>query len=214
MAKAGLSTEDTDIISDSLWAIGYLSDTPYEETIDAISQSEVLMRIIDKLGASDLSLFVPAVRCVGNILTASDPSIVERCLFCGVLDKLTNILYQSNSNIIKECLWGFSNITAGPSTHVAKFVESDAFDRILFLCESTNIDIRKESLFVMANAVTQGDMFVRSKIYEKSCGKILLALIQATYINDARLRNNSLDAIDDILKLTAFYQDNYQAHHH
>jgi hypothetical protein len=53
---------------------------------------------------------------MGNILTSNDNRIVERCIWLGVIDRLTNILYQSNSNLIKETLWAFSNIAAGTST--------------------------------------------------------------------------------------------------
>lgn len=164
-----------------------MSDTPDDMIIEMIAQNDILGKIIEALGHSDLSLFMPALRCVGNILSASDPEVVERCLWNGVLDKLTNILYQSNSTLIKECLWAFSNITAGPNAHIAKFIESDAFERIIILTESKNIDIRKESIFVLCHAVTGADLQLRSLIYEKTNGKIMQILLLAGNISDARL---------------------------
>jgi len=145
------------------------------------------------------------MRAIGNVLTASDPMIVERCLWLGVLDKLTNLLYQSNSNIIKECLWSFSNITAGPSSHIEKFIESDSMDRVLFLTESRNIDIRKEAMYVICHAITGADVIIRAKIYEKTNGTIFGVMIKASYINEVRLLFHVIEAIEELLKLDDWY---------
>jgi len=144
-----------------------MSDTSDDDLIDRIASSENVARICHHLGEKNASLFIPALRCIGNLLTSNDPQVVERCLWEGCLDKLTNMLYQTNSNIIKECCWALSNITAGPTHHVEKFVESTAFDRIIVLTHSTNIDHRKESLWVLCNAITGADFSVRKKIIEK-----------------------------------------------
>lgn len=107
-------TEDSDIISDCLWTISYIADTSDDEIIDYVSQGDTIARLIDQLSATDITLYVPALRSVGNILTTNDQRVIERCIWHGVIDKLTAILFQSNSNLIKECLWALSNITAGP----------------------------------------------------------------------------------------------------
>lgn len=206
VARAGLFSEDSDIISDCLWTISYVADTPDDNLIDYIATNETVIKIIESLGSTDMSHFVPGLRCIGNILTASDPSIVERCLWLGVLDKLTSLLYQSSSTIIKETLWAFSNITAGPQSHVEKFVNSDAFDRIMILTESRNIDIRKESLYVMCNAITGSDLVIRGKIYEKTDGKILYTMIQASSLTELKLIFFVLDSIDELLKLDEWFR--------
>lgn len=205
VAKAGIFSEDSDIISDSLWSVAYVADTHDDDLIGSIAEQDLLGRIVDELGSSDTTHFIPALRAVGNILTASNPEIVERCLFANVLDRLTNLLYQTSTVIIKEALWSFSNITAGPVYHVEKFVQSDAFDRILVLTESTNIDFRKEALFSMANAVTGADLKVRGDIYDKSHGSILKSMIQALAIQDVRLLFAVLDAIECLLQLDDWF---------
>jgi hypothetical protein len=63
-------------------------------------------------------------------------------------------LYQSNSNIVKECLWAFSNISAGTGEQAKAIIESPAFERIMYLAESKNIDNRKEAMWVVANCLT------------------------------------------------------------
>jgi hypothetical protein len=112
------------------------------------------------------------LRAIGNILTCSNPEVIERCLFADVISQLTNILMQTSAPIIKEALWSFSNITAGPCHHVTAFVNSNAFDRILCLTESRNIDFKKEALFVMCNSITGADLKLRAEIYDKTQGII------------------------------------------
>jgi hypothetical protein len=153
------------------------------------------------MGNTDLGIYIPALRVIGNILSASDPQIVEKCLWANVLDRLTNLLYQTNHNIIKESLWALSNISAGPCSHVERYVLSDVFDRVHVLCTSTNIDIRKEALFVMCNAITGADMKIRVQIYEKTQGEVLKNIIKGCRINDSRLTLNILEGIEEFLKL-------------
>ena len=101
-------------------------------------------------------------------MSSNEPSIIERCLWLGILDKLFNLLFTSSAQVIKECLWAVSNITAGPPAHVEQFVRSDLFDRICVLTESKNLEIRKEALFAVCNAVTGADVVVLSEIYQKT----------------------------------------------
>lgn len=138
-------------------------------------------------------------------MTASNPEVIERCLFANLLDKLTNLLYQTNTPLIKETLWSFSNITAGPVHHVEKFFESDAFDRILILSESRNLDLKKEALYVLANAITGADIKLRGSMYDRTHGHILKVMTNALLINESRLILQTIDAIDDILALDHWY---------
>jgi len=102
------------------------------------------------LSSSELTLFVPALRAIGNIMTSDDPRVVERCIWNGAIDQLTPLLFQSNSNIVKEAIWALSNIAAGSSNQVSALVDSAAYDRIIVLTDNTNIDLRKKQsgLFV------------------------------------------------------------------
>ena len=66
-----------------------------------------------------------------------------------------------NSTTVKEACWAISNITAGPVDHIVKFLESAAFERIMQLAKSNNIDNKKEALWVLCNAITGCDHIVR-----------------------------------------------------
>lgn len=73
------------------------------------------------------------------------------------------------------------------------------------LTASKNIDIRKESLYVICNSITGSDVINRSKIFEATNGQILDILIDACAINEQRLRMAVLDSIDEILSLDQYY---------
>ena len=114
---------------------------------------------------------------------------------------MTDLLYQSSSNVIKECLWCFSNIVAGPGTHIIQFVNSEAFDRVLFLSESKNLDVRKESVHVISHSITGADVNLRGQIYNQSDCKVLKVMTDALNILDEKVILNSLEALECLFNL-------------
>lgn len=85
----------------------------------------------------------------------------------GCLDKLYQHLLMTNSTIVKETLWAFSNITAGIQSHVKLLINHPSFDRILVLSKNPNADIRQEALWVLCNAITGSDFELRQTIVLK-----------------------------------------------
>jgi hypothetical protein len=49
---------------------------------------------------------------------------------------------------------------------------------------SPNIDIRKEALFVMCNAVTGADFKIRTEIYERTGGEVLRSFVKGMRFTD------------------------------
>lgn len=129
------------------------------------------------MGAKEFEVFVPALRTMGNIATTNDTSIIERCLWHGVIDKLYDLLQSSNSNIIKESLWTLSNICASCQTHISSLVNSDIYDRVISLLHSTNLDIKKEALWVIANSITGADLNLRTDILKKGSSNLMAGLV-------------------------------------
>ena len=194
-----------DILSDSLWTLSYLGDTQKDDIIGRIAKQQNVARICHCLSEKDITIYVPALRTIGNILTSNDHNVVDLCLWEGCLDRLTNILYTTNSNLIKETLWALSNISAGNQSQVEKFVESAAFERVLALAMSHNIDHRRESLFVLSNAITGCDPIYRKQILEKGGDLMIAALVKGLYMQDLRILRAIMEAIDALLKLDIFY---------
>jgi importin subunit alpha-1 len=178
-----------------------MADTEDDMIIAEIASGEILPKIIMCVGEKDFSIFVPALRALGNILTTNDHDITERALFEGALDKLTTVLYSPNANLIKEVCWALSNICAGPVQHIHKLIDSTAFDRVFFLSKSYNIDHRKEALWVICNSITGGDLMIKEKVLTYNNGEVIDILINGMKLHEARLIRNILEALEELLKL-------------
>lgn len=86
-------------------------------------------------------------------------------------------------------------------SHVEKFVRSDLFDRICILTESRSIEIRKEALYALCNALTSADIQLMGEIYRKTESKLIKLLIEATNIIEPKLTFLVLGSIECVLKL-------------
>lgn len=85
IARSGIYTDDNDIISDSLWAVNYVADNDNEEIYQEIAGTDLLAKLISFIGSKDMSIFVPALRGIGNMLTTNNHAIIERALFLGLI---------------------------------------------------------------------------------------------------------------------------------
>lgn len=133
IASSGVFVDDSDIMSDCLWALNYIADTDDEALLESLASSEIMPRVISCIGDKEHKVFVPSLRCLGNILTSDDSQIVEKAIFLGALKQMSAILYSSNSGLIKECCWALSNICAGPPDHISLLVNDPIFDRCMYL---------------------------------------------------------------------------------
>lgn len=93
---------------------------------------------------------------MGGILNSDDVRIINKAMFNGLLDKVINMMYSPNHNLIKESLWTCSNITACGTSYCRDFIKSSAMVRALALAKSHNIDLMEEALWCLSNAVTCG----------------------------------------------------------
>ena len=76
ISECGLFTENSDIVSDCLWTLSYMADTNDDVVIDSIAQSDLLAKLCEWLGDREFTIFVPALRAIGNILTTNDHRII------------------------------------------------------------------------------------------------------------------------------------------
>lgn len=71
--------------------------------------SLVISTMIEMLSPKNQSLNGRALDYIGSILNSSDPRILEKCMLNGLVDKLANLLYSSDTIIVKKALWAISN---------------------------------------------------------------------------------------------------------
>ena len=58
-----------------------------------------------------------------------------------VVEKITNVMYSANTEVIKNGLWTLSNIVASGVQSVQAFLKSSAPQRVLTLGLSPNINL-------------------------------------------------------------------------
>jgi hypothetical protein len=76
---------------------------------------------------------------------------------------------------------------------------------VLILCESRNIDLKKEALYVMTNGITGADLKLRGDIYDRTRGHIMKIMVDALPITETKLLLSTLDTIDDLLGLDEWF---------
>jgi hypothetical protein len=82
-----------------------------------LSRADIIAQLITFLGDKDMLKYVPAMRCIGNLLTTNEIDKIELMLEYNLLEKLNSLLHSTSSHIVKECCWALSNIAAGPPEH-------------------------------------------------------------------------------------------------
>ena len=94
-----------------------MADTDDDHIIGIVASADVVHVITEALVSPDPTLFTPALKALGSILTSDDHEVLDRCLWSGCLLKLNTLVEQmgemARSSLIREVCWAVSNITAG-----------------------------------------------------------------------------------------------------
>lgn len=72
VARAGIETEDLDIIKNSLWIIRYLVDTRDDNMITYVAQQDLINDVILLTARNDFSVQTLALQIIGQILCVTD----------------------------------------------------------------------------------------------------------------------------------------------
>ena len=179
------------------------------------SNQQLVIQIVQELSNDDFKVLSPALRAVGNFMLAENNNkIAENFLFHGVLDKFDSLLMNTNVNIIKETLWSLSNLAAGNSENISRLFANDRIiSRLAALINNNpnnNVDIKKEALWVITNALTCCDSHTYWEILDSSKDFIIDGLINALHLTDDKLIGNVLETFLRILKFLEIDTQGYQ----
>jgi len=145
-----LHSDDSEILTDALWAFSYLSDAS-DEQVESLLGCGFASRVVELLSHSSHTIQTPALRIVGNIVTGSD-KITQSMLNLGILRHLNTLLQSSRKALRKEAAWTVSNITAGNTAQTQSVIEAQIMPLIVNLLRTGDFDVKKECAWALSNA--------------------------------------------------------------
>lgn len=190
-----LYSTDEDVLTDSCWAISYLSDGP-NDRIQAVLDAGVARRLVELLLYNQASVQTPALRTIGNIVTGSDEQ-TQSIIACGALTCLQSLLTHSKKSIRKEACWTISNITAGNKTQIQEVINHNLIPLLVQLLHKAEFDVRKEAAWAISNATSGGTADQINYLVTQGCIKPLCDLLDA---KDTKVINVALEGLENILK--------------
>lgn len=177
----GIFVDKSEIFSDCLWSFSWLAETDDDRQIEFIAQTDILHEVCSALGQDELFVFVPALKAIGSVFSANDPSIIDRALWCNSLGKLGDLMKKMgpDNQYMKEACWALSNVTASTAAHIEKTVESSCYPLLIEVALYTKrVDTRKEALWAICNAATGSISHeVLIRMIEQSSSNIINALV-------------------------------------
>ena len=195
LAQLIYSTDD-DVLTDSCWALSYLSDGPNDK-IQAVIEAGVCRRLVELLMHQSPSVQTPALRTVGNIVTGDDLQ-TQLIINFSALPCLHMLLNSPKKGIRKEACWTISNITAGNRDQIQAVIEANVIPPLIALLRSAEFDIKKEAAWAISNATSGGTPDQIKLLVQHGCIGPLSDLLGA---QDPKIVNVALEGLENILKV-------------
>jgi importin subunit alpha-1 len=204
--------ETSDIRTDTVWALSYLSDGD-EDRIQAVVNSGAVPTLIKmvKNNSTDRTFMIPTIRCLGNFVTGTDTQ-TDAVLRAGFLDYAMDLLDHQSKAIKKDTCWILSNIAAGTKDQINALFqnfESNALVAKLVKCAfDAPWDIRKEAVWAICNILTCGTDRHMECVVSVNGIQALCNVLQNQ--SDATLLLAVMDAFEKLLDADEKYERNYQ----
>lgn len=193
-----IMVEDTEVITDATWALSYISDDngPTNAKIQAVIDQGVIPRLVQCLNHQATTVQVPALRCIGNIVTGDDKQ-TSAVLSCNALPFLLGLMSHRKKGIKKEACWTVSNITAGNGEQIQRVIEANFIPPLVCMLREETFDIQKEAAWAISNATSGGNS---NQIRFLVQNGVIPALCNLFACADPKITMVALEGIENILR--------------
>ncbi|KAK1316862.1 Importin subunit alpha-1 [Acorus calamus] len=192
-----IHSTDEEVLTDSCWALSYLSDGTNDKIQAVIDGDGVCPRLVALLQHPSPTVLIPALRTVGNIVTGDDVQ-TQFMIDNGVLPRLYELLTKNyKKSIKKEACWTVSNITAGNRDQIQAVMDANIIHPLVGLLQYAEFDVKKEAAWAISNATSGGSSGQIQFLVIEGCIKPLCDLLTCS---DPRIVTVCLEGLENILK--------------
>ena len=100
---------------------------------------ELFSKILDMMTHKNSEIHSTAQRFVSQCFAEEDTRLLDIAIEKGVFNHMYDLLSASSTDLVKETLWGISNITASSRAHISAFLEEDMLlQKVMFMMSHSN----------------------------------------------------------------------------
>lgn len=184
------------VISNTCWIISYLTDAN-STRVQELLNLKLAPVLVNWLNHSDQDVQIPALRCIGNIVTGDDLQ-TQTLLNLDVLDRLMPLINAQRRALVKESLWALSNILAGTTAQIKNVLEHPIFQYLVKHSANTDFELRKEAVWALCNAFRTDDPAVVMQISRTP--EVLENIVQCLEFQDSSLLMVVLKGLHSLFK--------------